>query len=452
MISTSYVSGQQTSSASQGGQQALFLVQLTDPPVVPAGTTSLNLTYSAINLIVSEQTSNNQVTTKNVTITPQGGSATVDLLRLQNVSQTIASANLPNGTTVYSVSFTVTKISIDVNGTTSPVTLATGGNTFRVTLAQPAVLDGTTAALVELNPIVVNTPTGYQIVPSAVGVVKGHSSLTSEDDVIGSRHQLTNQDKSDLDQAKGRVSARLVGLSVSGNTTAVSVQINNTGGLPVRLTAIGLHGNFTSQGPGCMSYSTTSSTSTNSTSTSTTSNSTRGTNTTSTSVTRTSGHGTNTTSTTTRGGDNENGQNSSRTSNAEVGRCNGGNEVVFVPLLAANSNSSTSSSSASSTSSTSSTSTTAAKTCTTGQMGLVNGNETANGDDNGTTLAPGKCIILTFTGTISFGQSPVVIIPSTTSGQTYTLHVIASNSAETMLNCVLPLTNTSCTVTNPRND
>jgi hypothetical protein len=151
-----------------GGLQALFLVQLTDPPVVPKGTTSLNLTYSAINLIVAEPGKNNQVTTSNVAIIPQGGSATVDLLKLQNVSQTIASANLPNGSLIYSASFTVSGIAIKINGTTSVVTLATGGNTFVVTLAKPTVVSGTTATLLELNPIVANTPTGYQLIPSSV--------------------------------------------------------------------------------------------------------------------------------------------------------------------------------------------------------------------------------------------------------------------------------------------
>jgi hypothetical protein len=83
------------SSSALAGSQALLLVQLTDPPVVPTGTTSLNLTYSALDLIVAEQGTGNLVTTSDVTVTPQGGSATLDLLQLQNVSQTIATASIP---------------------------------------------------------------------------------------------------------------------------------------------------------------------------------------------------------------------------------------------------------------------------------------------------------------------------------------------------------------------
>ena len=192
-ISTSSMvaASQQTSSTSisaQAGGQALLLVQLTDPPVVPTGTASLNLTYSAIDLIVTEQGQNSLVTTNDVTITPLGGSATVDLLQLQNVSQTIATANIPTNSTIYSVSFTVTGISIGINGTSSTVALATGSNTFQVTLAKPAIVGGTTAALLELNPVIVNTPTGYQMIPSAVAIVKGSSQITHQDETVGLRH------------------------------------------------------------------------------------------------------------------------------------------------------------------------------------------------------------------------------------------------------------------------
>ena len=133
--------------------QSVLLVQLTDPPVVPAGTTVLNLTYSAIILLVSEptlttetststvtqgtsttttkslitQTQNGVVTTQSVKITPSGGSASVNLLKLQNVSETLASAALPNGSTIYSVTFVVSSIAITKNNTVYTESLATGG-------------------------------------------------------------------------------------------------------------------------------------------------------------------------------------------------------------------------------------------------------------------------------------------------------------------------------------
>ncbi|MDG7005928.1 MAG: DUF4382 domain-containing protein, partial [Nitrososphaerota archaeon] len=249
VISTSTVAGQSSASGvAAASSQALLVVQLTDPPVVPTGTLSLNLTYSAIHFIVSEPGQNNLVTTSNVTVTPQGGSATVDLLQLQNVSQTIATANLPVNSTIYSISFTVSSISVDVNGTNSAVTLATGGSTFQVALAQPSLVGGTTAALLQLNPVIVNTPSGYQMIPSAVAIVKGSAQISTNEEKVGSRQQLTQQDSSELNRAAGNVSATLVSLSSTGNMTTITVQVNNTGSSPFQLVAIGLHGNFTQEG------------------------------------------------------------------------------------------------------------------------------------------------------------------------------------------------------------
>ena len=408
------------------GTPSVLIVQLTDPPIVPAGTTSLNLTYSAINVLVSEpgvQTStstttivsgsstvtstitasstnqNGQVTPQTITLTPKSGSATVDLLKLQNISQTIASSNIPNGSTIYSVSFTVSSMTIEINGVSYPVTLATGGNTLLVTLVNPTALSGTNAVLLDLNPTIISTPSGYQMIPSSIGVIRPHSEVSSQDEKIGSQHQLTNQDQNEIQHAKGQLSASLTALSVSGSTTTLTVQVSNTGSSPVRLVAIGLHGNFTSQS--C----------------------------------------TTSTSSTTSANDHY---------HEHPQGCESPNEVVFIPGVAAGTSSSTSTTMSSSSSSitTSSTATTT-NSCVAGQMNLVNsggGRSDDSADGHQLILSPGQCITLTFSGTMSFGQSSNVLVPSTTAGQNYTVHVIASNGAEMSLSCALPLSSTSCMV------
>ena len=254
--STSVTSTQETLTTQPlvlGPHPSTLIVQLTDPPVVPPGTTSLNLTYSAINLVVAVPAAQNgQVTPQAVAVTPQGGSATLDLFKLQNVSQTIASANLPNGTTIYSLSFTVTGVSIAINGTVSPVTLATGASALQVTLAKTSPLNGTNALLVQLSPTVVDTPTGYQMIPSAVGILRVYSEVGGQNSKdVGTNQPITTKDKDDLDQAKGKVTATLLALSVSGNSTTLTVRVNNTGGSPVKLVAVGLSGGFTTVGAYC---------------------------------------------------------------------------------------------------------------------------------------------------------------------------------------------------------
>jgi len=392
-----------TSVLSLAGPRSLLVVQLTDPPQVPPATKSLNLTYTALGLLVGEPSSGGKVTPTTVTVTPTGGSTTLNLLKLQNISQTIGSASLPNGSIIYSVTFTVSSITINVNGTISPVTLAAGGSSFTVTIAQPSALQGTNVALLQLNPIIVGTPSGYQLIPSAVGVVR-HSQGQGEEEV-GSQHQLTKEEDDDLENAHGNLTASLVAFSTSGNSTTVTVQVKNTGNATVTLNAIGLHGNFTMLGAGCASKSSTTTTTSHGSSTRT--------------ETRTQSEGSH-------------------------GRCElpeHMNEVVFVPLIQT---ASTTSTTASTTTTTASTTTSAA--CASAQMKLVNGDSEGEGHDRGFVLKSGQCVNFTFTGTISFGESANVLVPSTAAGQSYEVHVIASNGANLELSCVLPLGATSCKV------
>ena len=411
-----------STSFSAAGPQSLLVVQLTDPPQVPQGTESLNLTYTSLSLLVGEPSGSGKVNTVSVSSTPAGGSATLDLLRLQNVSQTVAAANLPNDSIVYSVTFTVSGIAIDVDGVVSQVTLAVGGNSFSVTISQPPPLRGENVALLQLNPIVVGTPNGYQLIPSAVGVIK--SSQGQGQEQVGYQHQLNNGDNNYLHNARGNLTANLVALSVSGTTTTVTVQVNNTGSIDVMVGAIGLHGNFSVSGSTCSSTtsSTTTSTSTKSSTT-----------TTSTTTQRSSTHS------------------ETRTSPPPPFQfpcqlLEHMNEVVFVP--AASSTSTTSSrQSTSTTTSSHSTSTTTATTsaaCASDQMSLINGNGGPGGDERGLDLQAGQCVDFTFTGKITFGPSSTAFVPSMAKGQNYQVDVIGSQGANLQLTCVLPLGANSC--------
>ena len=241
----------QSTSSVQGGQSGTLAIRLTDPPQVPSLTSSLNLTYSSLGLLVGEPTgTQGQLNTTTVTVTPTNGSATIDLLKLQNVSQTVALASLPNDSILFSVAFNVTSISIDVNGTVSPVSLATGGSTWQVTIAHPTAFTAGDFALLQLNPVVVNTPSGYQLIPSSVGVM-GHGEGHDE---VGDQHQLTNNEISNLKNARGNVTASIVALSVADNVTTFTVLVNNSASIPINLNAIGLHGNFTVTGNFCPSF------------------------------------------------------------------------------------------------------------------------------------------------------------------------------------------------------
>lgn len=392
--------------------QSVLAIRLTDPPLVPDLTSSLNLTYSSLSVLVGVPSGHDdQFNVSSVTVTPSGGSATLDLLKLQNVSQTIAKASLPNDSVVYSITLTVTSISIDVNGTIFPVAPASGGNTLTVTMAHPTSLSGNDIALLQLNPVVVKTPNGYQLIPSAVGIIRAHSENDQGEEQVGSEHELTSNETDALDDARGNVTASFVALSVSGNSTTATFEIRNTGNISIVLNAIGVHGNFTALGSACPGNEVTNNTTT------TESHTTNGQNE---SEATTETHTESTNQTVASPGD------------QECEDFEHADEVVFVPVVQSIALANSSS-------------------CASGQLALVN-EDTNDSEDMGLTLKPGQCVDLTFTGPISFGDSQLILIPSTSPGQTYSVHIIASDGANVELGCVLPLGPDSCKVQQPEND
>jgi len=367
------------------------------------GTTSLNLTYSSIGLLVGEPAKNSELTTSTVSITPTGGFSTVDLLKLQNISQTIASAALPAGSVIYSASFTVTAISIEINGTSNPVTLATGGSSFLVTLTSGTVLSGTNAVLLDLTPTVVETPAGYQMIPTSVGIMRPQSEICAGSQKPGWTCPVTGNDQKNFTHAQGQITVSLVALAVSGNETTFSVQVLNSGNVSIRVDQIGLQGNLTVQSNGCSTMSSSSMM-----------NGDRGSR-------DTGGRG--------------HGNNFGNPGCWFPGQW-GQNQLLFTPV----SPTTTSSTTASSTSST----TTSSEACSTGQLALSNELDLYR-NQAALSLSPGQCITLTFTGTLVFGHTNLVLVPSTAAGQVYFVGVAASNNAQTIMHCTLPPTSTSCT-------
>ena len=398
----------------QQGPQAKLVIQLTDPPLVPRGTSSLNLTYSSLGVLVGEPAGGQQTATT-VNVTPPGGSATLDLLQLQNISQTIALATLPNGSTNYSFSFTVTGISIAVNGTESSASLASGGNALTVTLASPTALLGTDVALLRLDPVIVNTPKGYQMIPSAVGIVRPEASGDASEQQIGFQRILSSDDRSRLESSRGNLTATLSSLSVSGNTTNITVQVRNTGNATAILNAVGVEGNFTAIGQVCGTGVETETQTQASTQTRTESQ-------TQTSESGTAGSLTSTSSTTSASTTTE--------ATSELGGPASGcesvhvDEVVFVPVN----------------------STAPGTPCAQATMQLAGG-AASESSSHGLTLGGGQCVNLTFSGKMTYGEANFVVVPLGAAVQGYEVSAISSNGASPEPSCPTATTATTCTET-----
>jgi hypothetical protein len=402
---------------------SVLAISLTDPPHVPDGTQWLNVTFTQISLLVSEPTgSGGQVTTTTVTVTPTGNSATIDLLSLQNYTETVGEASLPQGSVVYSLTLTVTSIKIDVNGTVSQVALATGSNNLQAVIANPKSLSGDNEALIQLNPVVVSTPSGYQLIPSTVAVVAPSSGAH-----VGGVSKLSQQEEQELEEAQGNLSVKVVALNVKGTVTNFTLLVNNTGKVPVQLVAVGLHGDFNVTGSACRAGQNES-----------------------------GNHDNNSQGNNDMGqlnndmgdqhGSSDSGDHGDSGAMGDHGGCEHPDEVVFTPI-------NTSMTAASSTSTTSTTPSVAK--CSLFNLSVVgsqDGNDNAQGDEGsqpaGIVIQPGQCVELVFNGTIGFGSSNLTLVPSLTPGSVYTVHIIASNGAEQKLSCSVPVGPSSCTPTN----
>jgi hypothetical protein len=223
-----------------------FLVMLTDPPTVPAGTTMLNMTYTDVSLHV--------LFTNGTSVwLPVGGSGMVNLFSLVDMSQTIASTTIPNDSQVNMIQFNITDVKAEVNGTTYNVTALS--NTLVVSVANSHVNESLSGVLVDFNPTLVQIQATdangaivyyYVLVPSATAVII--SDLSREQVKVGTIVELGENNKAKLvhvvEEFTKNVTIVSASLSVKGNVTNLNVTVMNEGSLTFRIFGLTLHGEF----------------------------------------------------------------------------------------------------------------------------------------------------------------------------------------------------------------
>lgn len=213
--------------------QSLLAVQITDPPQVPAHTQSLVVAYSSVQVHTSGGAGSGWVSAT--------GSGSIDLMAVLNLSQTIATASVANGTTVDMVRFNVTSAKITINGTTYNVTVPS--STVTAKLTGESRVNGTNKALLQLSPvvatIVTENSTVFVLVPSVKAVIVGSSSASLS---VGARESL-RADEEDRLNSTASVSITGASLLVSGNTTKLSVTVSDSSNSSVVIKHIGVFGN-----------------------------------------------------------------------------------------------------------------------------------------------------------------------------------------------------------------
>jgi hypothetical protein len=230
----------------QTSAAASFVVMLTDPPTVPAGTTILDLTYSNVSL---------HVTYPNGTALwlPVNASGTVNLFSLVNMSQTIASTTIPSGSAVDKIQFTIADVDAVVNGVMYNVTALS--NTLVVSVKNSQVNQTLSGVLIDFNPTLVQIQATdangtlvyyYVLVPSATATIIG--DLSKEQIKVGTIVELGENNRAKLvhvvEEFSKNVTIVSASLSVNGNVTTLSVTIRNDGNFTFRVFGLTLHGEF----------------------------------------------------------------------------------------------------------------------------------------------------------------------------------------------------------------
>ncbi|MGD0027811.1 MAG: hypothetical protein ABSC91_02615 [Candidatus Bathyarchaeia archaeon] len=231
---------------SQTSATTPFLVMLTDPPTVPAGTTVLNLTYTNVSLHVTYPNGTSEWL-------PLNASGTVNLFSLVNMSQTIASTTIPIGSAVDKIQFTIASVEAKVNGTVYPVTALS--STFVVSIANSKVNQTLSGVLVDFNPSLVQIQATdangtlvyyYVLVPSATAMVI--TNLSRERVKVGTIVELGQNDREKLvrvvEEFSKNVTIVSASLSVNGNVTSLSVTLENEGNVTFKIFGLTLHGEF----------------------------------------------------------------------------------------------------------------------------------------------------------------------------------------------------------------
>lgn len=215
-------------------QNNVFL-HLTDPANVPAGTQSLTISYSGVQVHVINGNSSGWV---NV-----AGSGSVNLTSLQNVTDTIGSLSAGNGNKIDMLRFNITSASITLNGTTSQVTVPSGRVTVNVVGSNS--INGSMTVLTEFTPTVVTIYTAnstiYVLAPSVRAVVVPGVSATGR--IKGLTNALTSQERESLDASALNVSISAASLSTSGNVTSFSVTVRDNSNSSLSIMHVLIFGN-----------------------------------------------------------------------------------------------------------------------------------------------------------------------------------------------------------------
>lgn len=216
-----------TTTSSTAPITVAYAVALTDPPVVPSGTTAVLINYSGV-----------AAHAEGYGWIYANASGSVNLLAFQNLSVVLAQVSVPANATVNEIRLYVDNASVVVNGTEYPLMLPSGVLTIPIANASRAAQ----GALVDLQPHVTVAYVGDQPVfimaPAAVAVPLNYTAPP------GTVHHVPEELRAALARSAASVTVTSAVIRVAGNETIISVTVRNDGNVPVQVLGIGVDGDW----------------------------------------------------------------------------------------------------------------------------------------------------------------------------------------------------------------
>ncbi len=216
----------------QPPSKAGFVVQLTDPPLVPPGTNALVISYSSIGVLYRNSSAYEYF----------NASGSANLMSLTNFSQTLAVISITNYSAISRVRLNISSAYITIGNSTYNVTLPLNHISAGVNSTGNSSIGG---VLLNLDPTIVriysqNNQSIFVMVPNVKAIFVGKADVTNAA-VVG-HVESTSPEIRHMLQSSSRIKITNATLTSEGNTTSIAVSIMNTGNSTVNLTSLQVEG------------------------------------------------------------------------------------------------------------------------------------------------------------------------------------------------------------------
>jgi DNA-binding transcriptional ArsR family regulator len=217
-------------------------ILLTDPPHVPLGTQSLNITYSSLEVRASTANSSSWI--------PVNANGTLDLMSLVNLSTLMASVPIPVNTIIDMAAFNITKATIEINNESYPVDVPE--NRIIANVSMSGRFNGSSGLLFDLSPTIITlymaNATLFEMVPSvkAIMVGKQQLGLPSSSKSGSMTHHPIPLNRSVLENLsilKGSIEIIGGTINSTGNITKIEIMVKDTSNKSVMLGHVLIFGN-----------------------------------------------------------------------------------------------------------------------------------------------------------------------------------------------------------------